>query len=162
MPKPPYYHSLLQFCVLFCNTQDLLLITYKLLSQRLLSVLVVEHQLRRILSRQREQTRHSLRQMLLHDFNRVLLPRIGPFTNTDEELSTLVIIAVFFENLVSRLMDALENVFGHYRGAGRLTEMMEVENDAQKLLRELGFPSRNLRFLLWLVLNGWKASGLKQ
>lgn len=77
-------------------------------------------------------------------------------------LRDLAITAAFFEKLVSRLRDALENVLDHYRQVGARTEAKEDEAQEEILLRESGLPLKHLTFLLWLMLNGWKASGLDE
>ena len=75
-------------------------------------------------------------------------------------LRDLNITAVFFEKLVSRLRDALENVLDHYRLLGASSESIVDEPREQFLLRKSGLPAKHLIFLLWLMLNGWKASAL--
>lgn len=77
-------------------------------------------------------------------------------------LRDLDITAAFFEKLVYRLRDALENVLDHYRQVGARSEVLENETPEEKLLRELGLPVKHLNFLLWLMLNGWKSSGLEE
>lgn len=77
-------------------------------------------------------------------------------------LRDLAITATFFEKLVFRLRDALENVLDHYREVGARGEVRKDETPSERLLRESGLPIKHLTFLLWLILNGWKASGLSK
>ena len=39
---------------------------------------------------------------------------------------------------------------------------MENEAPEEIILRESGLPVKHLTFLLWLMLNGWKGSGLEE
>jgi hypothetical protein len=77
-------------------------------------------------------------------------------------LRDLGVTAAFFEKLVSRLKDALENVLDHYRQVGARSEAVEDESSEDRLLRESGLPVKHLTFVLWLMLNGWKGSGLEE
>jgi hypothetical protein len=77
-------------------------------------------------------------------------------------LRDLHITAAFFGKLVGRLRDALENVLDHHRHVGARSEAVENEAPEETLLRELGLPVKHLTFLLWLMLNGWKGSGLEE
>lgn len=76
-------------------------------------------------------------------------------------LRDLGFTAAFFEKLVSRLRDALEDVLDHYRQRGARSEVAEGESSEEALLRESGLPVKHLTFVLWLMLNGWKGSGLE-
>jgi hypothetical protein len=77
-------------------------------------------------------------------------------------LRDLNITAAFFEKLVSRLRDALENVLDHYRLVGVSSEAMVDETQEEILPRKSGLPAKHLTFMLWLMLNGWKASALDE
>lgn len=77
-------------------------------------------------------------------------------------LRDLTLNANFFGRLVCRLKDALESVFDHYAELSCETDAVGCETEGQMLLRESGLPFNHLSFLLWLMVNGWKASGLDE
>ena len=77
-------------------------------------------------------------------------------------LRDLALSAVFFGRLVGRLRDALESVLDHYLEVAGSRDVVEGETEGMALLRESGLPVNHLSFLLWLLVNGYKASGLDE